>query len=31
MDRFDVVNAIKSAIEEQFDSHVHECNVRLSD
>ena len=30
MDRFDVVNAIKSAIEEQFDSHVHEGNTELS-
>ena len=30
MDRFDVVNAIKSAIEEQFDSLVHEGNTELS-
>ena len=30
MDRFDVVNAIKSAIEEQFDSLVHEGNAELS-
>lgn len=30
MDRFDVVNAIKSAIEEQFDSIVHEGNTELS-
>ena len=30
MDRFDVVNAIKSAIEEQFDSFVHEGNTELS-
>ena len=30
MDRFDVVNAIKSAIEEQFDSHVHDGNTELS-
>ena len=30
MDRFDVVNAVKSAIEEQFDSLVHEGNTELS-
>ena len=30
MDRFDVVNAIKSAIEEQFDSLVHAGNTELS-
>lgn len=30
MDRFDVVKAIKSAIEEQFDSIVHEGNTELS-
>ena len=30
MDRFDVVNAIKSATEEQFDSLVHEGNTELS-
>lgn len=30
MDRLDVVNAIKSAIEEQFDSLVHEGNTELS-
>ena len=30
MDSFDVVNAIKSAIEEQFDSIVHEGNTELS-
>ena len=30
MDRFDVVNAVKSAIEERFDSLVHEGNTELS-
>ena len=30
MNRFDVVSAIKSAIEEQFDSLVHEGNTELS-
>ena len=30
MDRFDVVNTIKSAIEERFDSLVHEGDTELS-
>ena len=30
MDRFDVVNAVKSAIKEQFDSLVHDGNTELS-
>ena len=30
MNRFDVVKAIKSAIEEQLDSLVHEGNTELS-